>query len=93
MEGLNDSLDHAKALVNLIKKQGSKTYLYHINLIRYNPGPGDSEFKRPSVGRVNKFMETLTKEGLHVTLKQNFGLDIYAACGQLYGKYETEGEH
>ncbi|OGC52436.1 hypothetical protein A3B64_00035 [candidate division WWE3 bacterium RIFCSPLOWO2_01_FULL_37_24] len=89
MEGTNDSLEHAKALVSLIKKQGAKSYLYHVNLIRFNPGPGTVEFKRPSVTRVDKFMEIIEKAGIRVTLRQSFGLDIYAACGQLYGKYEN----
>ena len=90
MEGTNDSLEHAKALVNLIKEQGAKNYLYHVNLIRFNPGPNTSEFKRPNVSRVDKFIGLLTKAGLHVTLRQSFGLDIYAACGQLYGKYSKK---
>lgn len=87
MEKTNDSLEHAKALVSLIKKQGTKSYLYHVNLIRFNPGLGTTDFKRPSVNRINKFVETVGKAGISVTLRQSFGLDIYAACGQLYGKY------
>lgn len=90
MEGTNDSLEHAEALVSLIRKQGPKSYLYHVNLIRFNPGPGTMEFKRPSVGRVSKFVEIIEKAGIQVTLRQSFGLDIYAACGQLYGKYNKE---
>ena len=88
MEGINDSIEHAKMLVKLIGKQGAKSYLYHVNLIRFNPGPGTSKFKRPSIGRVSRFAEVIEKAGINVTLRQSFGLDIYAACGQLYGRYE-----
>ncbi|MBI4091203.1 hypothetical protein HY419_00460, partial [candidate division WWE3 bacterium] len=56
----------------------------------FNPGPGTSEFKRPTANRVAKFIETIEKAGLNVTLRQSFGIDIYAACGQLYGKYESK---
>lgn len=89
MDGVNDSYEHAKALIRLIKKQGDKSYLYHVNLIRFNFGPGTDKFKRPSVKKINVFKEMLEKAGIHVTLRQSFGLDIYAACGQLYGKYEN----
>lgn len=89
MGGVNDSIEHAKALINLIKKQGNKSYLYHVNLIRFNFGPGTDRFKRPSAKKVDVFKKTLESAGIHVTLRQSFGLDIYAACGQLYGKYEN----
>ncbi len=87
MEGINDSSEHAKALIKLIKNQGIKSYLYHINLIRFNPGPGTEEFKKPKSEAINSFMQLLKDGGLSVTLRQSFGVNIYAACGQLYGKY------
>ena len=35
------------------------------------------------------YFDFIEKAGIKVTLRQSFGLDIYAACGQLYGKYES----
>ena len=86
IQGINDSIDHSKALVDLIKSQGSSRYLYHVNLIRFNPAPVIKDFKRPERNTVNAFMKIISNSGLNVTLRQSFGLDIYAACGQLYGK-------
>lgn len=88
LEGINDSLDHAKELARLIKNQGEKAYLYHVNLIRFNPGATFKTFKKPSTMRVNVFRKALTNFGIENTLRQSFGSEINAACGQLYGQYE-----
>jgi len=87
--GINDSIKHAYALANLINSR-KNSYLYHVNLIRYNPGSPDSRFKRPPVARVNKFREILTKKRVKHTLRQSFGANINAACGQLFGGYEKK---
>jgi 23S rRNA (adenine-C8)-methyltransferase len=85
--GINDSDRHAKALVDLIRSQGSKSYLYHVNLIRYNPGPALVVYKRATADRVHGFQEILTKYKVPNTLRQDFGVEIEAGCGQLYAKY------
>ena len=82
----NDSVEHAKSLADLIKSR-KNSYLYHVNLIRYNPGSADSRFKRPSVARVYKFRETLLRMRVRHTLRQSFGTNIDAACGQLHAGY------
>lgn len=88
LENVNDSIDHAKELARLIKNQGSKSYLYHVNLIRFNPGSTFGLFKKPSTTRVDVFRKTLEHCGIKNTLRQSFGVKIDAACGQLYANYE-----
>lgn len=85
--GVNDSVDHATALVKLIKKQKHKNYLYHVNLIRYNPSPDSPPFKEPDPEQVRAFQKVITQSGISNTVKQRFGRKYYSACGQLYGKY------
>lgn len=88
LDGVNDSLEHAKELAKLIKRQGDKNYLYHVNLIRFNPGSTFNTFRKPSTNRVEVFRKALDNYGISNTLRQNFGVRINAACGQLYAKYE-----
>jgi len=85
---VNDSIDHAKEIARLIKNQGSKSYLYHVNLIRFNPGSTFGLFRKPSTTKIDVFRKTLDLHGIKNTLRQNFGVKIDAACGQLYANYE-----
>ncbi len=75
--GVNDSIDHAKALVKLLHGM-----LCHVNLIAANEFPG-SDFKRSPRENVTKFMEYLNSHGINATLRREMGTDIMAACGQL----------
>ena len=77
---VNDSLDNAKELAEILKDIPSK-----INLIPFNPFPG-TEYKRPSNMRVETFKKFLLKEGYITTVRTTRGEDIMAACGQLVGK-------
>jgi len=88
LENVNDSIDHAKEIARLIKNQGDKHYLYHVNLIRFNPGSTFGLFKKPSTARVSTFRKALDRYGIKNTLRQGFGVKINAACGQLYANYE-----
>ena len=90
LKGVNDSPEHAKEIIKIIKERGRLSYLYHVNLIRYHPGPTISQFEKPNKESVNRFMEIIKDAGTNCTLKQSFGIKIYAACGQLYAKYETK---
>ncbi len=83
IDQVNDSIIHAKELAKLIKSQGKKWYLYHVNLIRYNPWGDVVDFKSPNNSRVNVFLEILQKSDIQVTLRKTFGDKIDAACGQL----------
>ena len=78
LNNVNDSLEDARNLANLIK--GMNVY---VNLIPYNE-TSHLDFKRSD--KINYFYDTLKKEGINVTIRKEFGGKIDAACGQLRGK-------
>jgi len=78
--GLNDSVESAKELINLLKDVKC-----NINLIPYNPVEGD-KFKKPDKKDMMKFKYLLESSGKKVTIRLERGADIDAACGQLAGK-------
>ena len=80
LDGVNDSLECAKELVELVK--GTMSY---INLIPYNP-VDEHSFKRSSDKNVHKFFSYLMQHGVNTTVRKEFGNDIDAACGQLRAK-------
>lgn len=80
IEKLNDELEHAKQLINLLKGLNC-----NINLIPYNPVEG-VEYKSPSKERINSFKRIVERFNRKVTLRLERGSDIKAACGQLSGK-------
>lgn len=82
IDGVNDSLEHAKELAILMKQVPCK-----INLIPFNPFP-NSGYKRPSNNRSYRFRDHLIEAGHIVTIRSTRGDDIDAACGQLVGKVE-----
>ena len=65
---VNDTLEDAQALVNLIK--GMNVY---VNLIPYNETK-NIEFSKSSKERINKFYEYLTTSGINVTVRREFGV-------------------
>jgi len=83
MKDVNDSVDHATALAELIRQTPDRIRLCHINLIRYNSGPSLTTYQRPDRDKIDRFMEVLENNRVHHTLRQDFGLKIAAACGQL----------
>ena len=85
LKDVNDSIEHAKQLVELIKP----TYAY-VNLIPYN-SVDENGFKRADNERVHAFMDYLMKHGVTTTVRKEFGSDIDAACGQLRAKNEKRG--
>ena len=88
LKDFNDSMEHAKALANLIKERGKKSYLYHVNLIRFHDVADKRiPFQCSSDEQFQKFVNLLKAEGISVTIRQSFGEEIEAACGQLYGEY------
>ena len=76
----NDTLEHAKQLVELIK--GTLAY---VNLIPYNE-VSEMPYKRSSDNQTHLFMSYLMKHGVNTTVRKEFGKDIDAACGQLRAK-------
>jgi 23S rRNA (adenine2503-C2)-methyltransferase len=76
LDGINDSIEDAKNLVDYVKDMNA-----YINLIPYNE-TGDS-FKRSKESRSRPFFDYLMKNKVNVTLRREQGHDIDAACGQL----------
>jgi len=77
LDGVNDSPQNARELVELIRGIRAK-----INLIAWNPGPG-IEFQTPAQERVLQFQRILLDAGVPTYVRRPRGRDIYAACGQL----------
>ena len=82
LKGVNDSIDDAKKLVDLLK--GMNIY---VNLIPYNE-TSHIEFKKTDKDNILKFGKYLQDNGITVTIRKEFGSKIDAACGQLRSKEE-----
>ncbi len=80
LDGVNDSISHAKALIRLLQGVPSK-----VNLIPFNPFPG-SDYRTSPEERVEAFRQRLKRAGIIATTRKTRGEDIDAACGQLVGK-------
>ncbi len=77
LAGVNDDAACANALAKLMRG-----HLYHVNLIPYNSTP-DAPFVAATDRRIWEFAAVLDAAGVPVTVRQNMGRDIAAACGQL----------
>jgi 23S rRNA (adenine2503-C2)-methyltransferase len=84
IDGVNDSDDEARALVAY-----AAGLLCHVNLIPVNPvettGLGRSERER-----TRAFVRALTDGGVAVSVREERGADIDAACGQLKQRAAAE---
>ena len=80
IEDVNDSLDLAEELCELLRQLPCK-----INLIPFNSF-SESEYKTPSGNRVKRFQRFLQDKGYVTTIRSTRGDDIMAACGQLVGQ-------
>ena len=80
----NANREEAEGLVRLLKGQ-----LCHVNLIPVNPVEGTG-MKRPDPERLIIFAQILEKAGIAVSSREERGLDIDAACGQLRRQWEDE---
>ncbi|MCB9026232.1 MAG: 23S rRNA (adenine(2503)-C(2))-methyltransferase RlmN [Bdellovibrionaceae bacterium] len=83
LKDFNDSIDHAKQLMYLLRDVPSK-----INIIPFNEHP-DSGFGRPSEEKIQAFQNFLISKNVHVLRRRTMGRDIYAACGQLTSAYKN----
>lgn len=82
LDNINDQIEKAKALINLLKDLHC-----HINLIPYNPITEEIGLKRSPMSRLYKFKEIIEKtSNKKVTIRHERGIDIDAACGQLANK-------
>jgi len=84
LDGVNDSVEHAHELINLVQDTPCK-----FNLIPFNSFPG-SGFKRSSSEAVRIFRDVLMQAGLVTTVRKTRGDDIAAACGQLAGQVKDK---
>ena len=80
LRGVNDSIDDAKRLVKLLIPVRGK-----VNLIFFNAFEG-SGFGTSSRQAVEDFQAILRRGNLTATIRESRGLDIAAACGQLYAE-------
>ncbi|MFV0505365.1 MAG: 23S rRNA (adenine(2503)-C(2))-methyltransferase RlmN [Bacteroidales bacterium] len=76
-KGINDSIRHAKKLVEITKGIKCK-----INLMSFHPFEG-TEFESPEHDKITAFRDYLTENGLYSTIRLSKGRDIDAACGML----------
>ena len=67
-------------------------HLYHVNLIPYNSTP-DAPFGATPDARIWAFAGILEAAGVPVTVRQNMGRDIAAACGQLRAETQPKAHH
>lgn len=77
IEGINDGIDQAEALVKIARDLHA-----HVNCIPYNTVEG-LPWKRPSIRRQEVFVNVLRKAKVSVTIRREKGHAIEAACGQL----------
>jgi 23S rRNA (adenine2503-C2)-methyltransferase len=83
LDGINDSSEDARALVQFLKSIG-KLQLLHVNLIRYNTaGGGLTPSNRE---RTQRFKDALVSSGIPATIRKSLGDEVQGACGQLAGK-------
>ncbi len=80
LDGINDSLEHARKLVKVVANVPAK-----VNLIPYNRIDGAS-YRCSSSDAIDRFREVLLSAGLMTVTRRTRGDDINAACGQLAGQ-------
>ncbi|XP_057475677.1 uncharacterized protein LOC130763717 [Actinidia eriantha] len=84
LAGVNDSVEHAKELAELLHSWGRN---FHVNLIPFNPIEG-SEYRRPYKKAVLAFTSALESRKITASVRQTRGLDASAACGQLRNEFQ-----
>ena len=84
IDGVNDSMEHAKELVEILKGLSCK-----VNLIPFNPFDG-SNYSRSLESTIKDFKNYLIQKGMIATLRTTRGDAIDGACGQLVGKLKNK---
>ncbi len=80
IHGVNDSLENAKELAELVRPLHA-----HVNLIPVNKVE-EREYKKGTDLEINAFRGMLEKLGINATVRRELGSDISASCGQLRKK-------
>ena len=82
LDGVNDSIWHARQLARILSDIPSK-----VNLIPYNQVDG-LEYDRSSKDSINDFRDVLLAAGVMTITRKTRGDDVNAACGQLVGRFK-----
>lgn len=85
LDGVNDQVEHALQLVDLMQHHAGRGISCKFNLIPFNPFP-ESGLICSSKTQVAIFAKVLTDAGIVTTVRKTRGDDIDAACGQLAGE-------
>jgi 23S rRNA (adenine2503-C2)-methyltransferase len=80
LEGVNDSVQLARELVDLVREVPCK-----FNLIPFNPFP-QTRYRRSQPEAIQRFRDVLMQADIVTTTRRTRGDDIAAACGQLAGQ-------
>lgn len=81
VQGVNDNLDEARELAELVKDQHG-----HVNLIPVNPIK-ERSYVQSGKKAIESFKGYLESRGINVTIRREMGRDIDGACGQLRKSY------
>ena len=87
LDGVNDTPEHAQALIALMRRHGAQGLRGKFNLIPFNPFPQSGLTCSP-MPRVLAFGKALNDAGIVTTVRKTRGDDIDAACGQLAGEVQ-----
>jgi 23S rRNA (adenine2503-C2)-methyltransferase len=88
LAGVNDQLEHAKQLAQLVKDVPCK-----MNLIPFNSFTG-TRYTRSPDEQVLKFQDYLIQKGIDTWIRKTRGDSVAAACGQLAGDIKDRtGRH
>ncbi len=81
LKGINDNMQHARELADLIRGIPCK-----LNLIPFNPYP-QAIYHCSDEETINRFRDYLMSKGIVTVTRRARGDDIDAACGQLAGQF------
>lgn len=84
LKGINDSLEHARELVKILRHIPSK-----LNLIPFNPYP-HALYECSDRKTIDQFRDYVIKNGIITVTRKTRGEDIDAACGQLVGRVKDK---
>ena len=82
LDGVNDTLEDAKKLVNICQQLKE----VKINVIEYNKIE-QADFHKTTVEKRDRFIDYLSKHKVIANVRKSRGKDIDAACGQLANKF------
>ncbi len=84
LQGVNDTPEHAKQLIKVLRFLPSK-----VNLIPFNPFP-KTQYQRSTPEAIQTFKSMLMNANVLTTVRRTRGDDISAACGQLAGQVKDK---